>query len=78
MKKADLLPTLFVVIDVSSRENVVCFLDFQSQKPLASFSVPNNQPSAPWQIELLNSCTSTKTFYLLLLLLNPPRTMKSI
>ena len=41
MKKADLLSTLFVGIDVSSRENVVCFLDFQSLKPLASFSVPN-------------------------------------
>lgn len=46
MKKADLLSTLFVEIDVSSRENVVCFLDFQSQKPLASFSVPNNQSGA--------------------------------
>lgn len=46
MKMADLLSTLFVGIDVSSRENVVCFLDFQSQKPLASFSVPNNQPGA--------------------------------
>lgn len=46
MKKADLLSTLFVGIDVSSRENVVCFLDFQSQKPSASFSVPNNQPGA--------------------------------
>ena len=46
MKKADLLSTLFVGIDVSFRENVACFLDFQSQKPLASFSVPNNQLSA--------------------------------
>ena len=46
MKKADLLSTLFVGIDVSSRENVVCFLNFQSQKPLLTFPVPNNQPGA--------------------------------
>lgn len=46
MKKADLLSTLFVGIDISSRENVVCFLDFQSQKPLRSFAVSNNQPGA--------------------------------
>lgn len=46
MKKADLLSTLFIGIDVSSRENVVCFLDFQSQKPLLTFPVPNNQPGA--------------------------------
>ncbi|SCM82704.1 transposase [uncultured Sporomusa sp.] len=45
MKKADLLSTLFVGIDVSSRENVVCALDYESQK-LLRFSVPNNQPGA--------------------------------
>lgn len=45
MKKADLLSTLFVGIDVSSRENVVCAIDFEQQKRL-QFSVPNNQPGA--------------------------------
>lgn len=45
MKKADLLSTLFVGIDVSSRENVVCALDFEQQKRLR-FSVSNNQPGA--------------------------------
>jgi len=34
MKKADLLSTLFVGIDVSSRENVVCAIDFEAQKLL--------------------------------------------
>jgi transposase len=45
MKKADLLSTLFVGIDVSSRENVVCAIDYESQK-LLRFSVSNNQPGA--------------------------------
>lgn len=54
MKKADLLSTLFVGIDVSSKENVVCFLDFTSQKPITSFAVTNNQPGA---IELSNHIT---------------------
>lgn len=46
MKKADLLSTLFVGIDVSSRSNVVALLDFESQKPLQTFTVTNNQPGA--------------------------------
>lgn len=46
MKKADLQSTLFVGIDISSRENVVCFLDFFSTTVLKSFAVPNNQPGA--------------------------------
>jgi transposase len=45
MKKADLLSTLFVGIDVSSRENVVCAIDYEAQK-LLRFSVHNNQPGA--------------------------------
>ena len=51
MKKADLLSTLFVGIDISSRSNVVALLDFESQKPLQSFAVGNNQPGA---VELAN------------------------
>lgn len=46
MKKADLLSTLFVGIDISSRENVVAVMDFESTKPIASFAVPNNEPGA--------------------------------
>lgn len=46
MKKADLLSTLFVGIDVSSRSNVVALLNFESQKPLTSFAVANNNPGA--------------------------------
>ena len=45
MKKLDFLSTLFVGIDVSSKSNVVCALDFQSNK-LLQFSVSNNQPGA--------------------------------
>ena len=51
MKKADLLSTLFVGIDISSRSNVVALLDFESQKTLQSFAVGNNQPGA---VELAN------------------------
>lgn len=46
MKKAHLLSTLFVGIDISSRENVVAVMDFESTKPIASFAVPNNEPDA--------------------------------
>lgn len=46
LKKTDLLSTLFVGIDISSRSNVVALLDFESQKPLRTFSVANNQPGA--------------------------------
>ena len=46
MKKADLLSTLFVGIDISSRSNVVALLDFESQKPLKTFTVDNNHPGA--------------------------------
>ena len=42
----DLLSTLFVGIDISSRNNVVVLLDFEAQKPLCSFAVANNQPGA--------------------------------
>ena len=45
MKNSEVLSTLFVGIDVSSRSNVVCALDFSSNK-LLTFSVSNNQPGA--------------------------------
>ena len=46
LKKTNLLSTLFVGIDISPRSNVVALLDFESQKPLRTFSVANNQPDA--------------------------------
>ena len=46
MKKAGLLSTLFVGIDISSRENVVALFDFESAKLILSFAVANNQPGA--------------------------------
>jgi len=54
MKKADLLSTLFVGIDVSSRENVVCAIDYEAQK-LLRFSVPNNHPGAIEMAEKLHA-----------------------
>ena len=60
MKKADLLSTLFVGIDVSSRENVVCAIDFEQQKRL-KFSVPNNQPGAVMMAEKLQQFFSDNT-----------------
>lgn len=49
-----ILSTLFVGIDVSSKNNVVCALDFQKNK-LLSMSASNNQPGA---VEILKSIIS--------------------
>lgn len=47
MKKADLLlSTLYVGIDVSSRNNVVALMEFESQRPIMTFAVANNRPGA--------------------------------
>lgn len=46
LKKAELLSTLFVGIDIGSRSNVVALMDFESEKPLQTFKVANNQPGA--------------------------------
>lgn len=45
MKKSDYLSTLFVGIDVSARENVVCVLNFEQEK-LLQFAVANAQSGA--------------------------------
>lgn len=45
VKNMDILSALFVGIDVSSKTNVVCAIDFYSKRHL-NFSVPNNQPGA--------------------------------
>lgn len=57
MKKADLLSTLFVGIDVSSRENVLCAIDYEAEKHL-TFSVSNNQPGAVVMAERLQKFLS--------------------
>jgi transposase len=57
MKKADLLSTLFVGIDVSSRENVLCAIDYEAEKQL-TFSVSNNQPGAVVMAEKLQAFLS--------------------
>ena len=46
LKKAVLLSTLFVGIDIGSRSHTAVLLDFESQKPLQRFVVTNNQPGA--------------------------------
>ena len=46
LKKPYLLSTLFIGIDISSRNNVVALLDFESRKPLQTCSVANNQLGA--------------------------------
>ena len=46
LEQADIYSILFVGIDISSRENVVCFLRFGVQQPLKTLPVPNNQPGA--------------------------------
>lgn len=46
MERNDIYSVLFVGIDISSRENVVCFLRFGQDEKLKSFSVANNQPGA--------------------------------
>ena len=64
LKKADLLSTLFVGIDISSRENVVAVMDFESTKTIATFAVPNNEPGAEEMakhiLEFLNTESSLK------------------
>lgn len=46
LEQADIYSILFIGIDISSRENVVCFLRFGVQQPFKTFSVTNNQPGA--------------------------------
>jgi transposase len=45
MKNSEVLSTLYIGIDVSSKNNAVCALDFEGTKHL-QFSVSNNQPGA--------------------------------
>ena len=52
IKKTDYLSTLFVGIDVSSKINTVCAIDFGSNH-LLNVSVPNNQPGSEKLVEAL-------------------------
>jgi transposase len=61
VKKSDYLSTLFVGIDVSARENVVCVLNFEQEK-LLQFAVPNAQSGADEIADKLFSLLSDNTF----------------
>ena len=53
--KHNILSTLFVGIDVSSKNNVVCALDFHCNK-LLNLNVPNNHPGAITICQKIISC----------------------
>lgn len=53
VKTKDFLTTLFVGIDVGSRNNVVALLDFESNKPLEKFTVANNTPGTKELVQKL-------------------------
>ncbi len=63
MKKSEYLSTLFVGIDVSARENVICALNFEQDR-LLEFAVANSQPGADEIADklsaLLSSCNFTR------------------
>ena len=52
MQKEAILSTLFVGIDVSSKTNAVCAIDFYSEKHLA-FTVSNNHAGASSLVDKL-------------------------
>ena len=53
MKKIDYLSTLFVGIDIGSRENVVSAINFEQEFLIKMKSVPNTQSGAE-QLEAYN------------------------
>lgn len=55
MIKINYLSTLFVGIDVSSKSNVVCAIDFDENKYIKS-SFKNNQPGADELSEMITTC----------------------
>ncbi|NLK97593.1 MAG: IS110 family transposase [Epulopiscium sp.] len=55
LMKNDILSTLFVGIDVSSKTNVLCALDFQGNK-LLNLKVLNNQPGAETILNNIIGC----------------------
>ncbi|MCR1900314.1 IS110 family transposase [Irregularibacter muris] len=61
MKKSEYLSSLFVGIDVSARENVVCALNFEQDK-LLQFAVPNSQTGADEIADKLSVLLSNSNF----------------
>ena len=58
MIKINYMSTLFVGIDVSSKSNVVCAMDFDENQYIAS-SFKNNQPGADELAEMILECMNT-------------------
>jgi len=54
MKKIDYLSTLFVGIDISSRENVVSAINFEQEFLIKMKPVPNTQSGADQLQAMLN------------------------
>jgi len=61
MKNSEFLTTLFVGIDISARENVVCALNFEQDR-LLRFSVPNAQSGADEIAHRLSVLLSNEDF----------------
>ncbi len=56
--KNNFLSTLFVGIDVSSKTNVLCALDFQGNK-LLNLKATNNQPGAKFFLDSIIDCLNS-------------------
>jgi transposase len=56
----DFLSTLFVGIDVSSKTNVLCALDFQDNK-LLNLEATNNQPGAKFFLDNIIDCLNSNS-----------------
>lgn len=61
MKKSEYLSTLFVGIDVSARENVICALNFEQDK-LLQFAAPNSQSGADDIADKLSTLLANNNF----------------
>jgi len=68
MKKIDYLSTLFVGIDVSSKTNTVCVIDFNCNK-LLGYTVQNNQPGADELVSALMKILTDSNFKMVMIAL---------
>ena len=57
MVKINYMSTLFIGIDVSSKSNVVCAMDFDENRYISS-SFKNNQPGADELAGMIASCVA--------------------
>ena len=62
MKKIDYLSTLFVGIDISSRENVVSAINFEQEFLIKMKPVPNTQSGADQLQAMLVNILENNTF----------------